>query len=410
MKSKTVKDRIIFEGIGIHSGKPSKVILEPFDNGIVFLKDSVEIPLKIDYIKELNRRTGLNKDGIRVETIEHLLSVLNVLGIFDLRIVLEGNELPILDGSSIMFFEKIKEVGLIETDREIYEFKLLEPIEIIINNSYIYAKPSNKLIINYAIIYEHDFLRSQFFRIEVDENSYYHEISRARTYVFEEEVNELISKGLGKGGNIDNVLVISKSGYMNEPRFSDEPVRHKILDLIGDLMLLNRPFVGEIFCIRGGHKLHVEFVKKLLEEGIGGPILEVNEIKSLIPHRYPFLFIDRVVHIDENRIVAYKNFSINEEIFNGHFPDYPIVPGVVIVEALAQTGAVLYYKLNNLENRIPLFIGIEDIKFKRQVLPGDRLYLEIRILRPGSRFIKMGARAWTERGICCEGILIATIQ
>ncbi len=410
MRSKTIKDRITFEGIGIHSGKPSKVILEPFNKGIFFLKDNIEIPLRIEYIEETNRRLGLEKDGVRIETFEHLLSVLNVLGIFDLKIILEGDEFPILDGSSVIFFEKVREVGLVETNREIYEFKLLEPIEVSLNGSYIYAKPSNKFIINYAITYEHDFLKSQFFRIELDEKSYYNEISRARTYVFEEEINELFSRGLGRGGSMDNTLIISKTGYLNEPRFLDEPVRHKVLDLIGDLMLLNRPFIGEIFCIRGGHKLHVEFVRKLLKEGIGGPILDVNEIKNLIPHRYPFLFVDKVVHIDENRIVAYKNFSINEEIFNGHFSNYPIAPGVVIVEALAQTGAVLYYRLNSLKKGIPLFVGIEDIKFRRQVLPGDRLYLEIRILRSGSRFIKMGAKAWTESGICCEGILIATIQ
>ncbi|MEO0143725.1 MAG: UDP-3-O-acyl-N-acetylglucosamine deacetylase [candidate division WOR-3 bacterium] len=412
MKSKTIKDKVVFEGYGIHTNSFSKLILEPYENGIVFLKDNVEIPLNLEYISQTQRRIVLKKDNVQIETIEHLLSVLNVLGIFDIKIVLEGDEIPILDGSSVIFFEKIKEIGLVELEKEILEFKLLEPIEFYLNDSYIYAKPSEKFIINYAIVYEnHSFLKSQFFRIEINEENYYNDVARARTYAFEEEVNELRSKGLGKGGNLENALIISKNGYLNEPRFLDEPVRHKILDLIGDLMFLNRPFIGEIFCIKGSHKLHIEFVKKLLNDGLGGPIIDINEIKSLIPHRYPFLLVDKVVHLDENKIVAYKNVSINEEFFNGHFPNYPIMPGVLIVEALAQTGAIWYYKFNpDNRDKLPLFIGIEDVKFKNQVLPGDKLYLEIRVLRSGSRFIKMYGRAWTERGICCEGSLIATIK
>jgi UDP-3-O-[3-hydroxymyristoyl] N-acetylglucosamine deacetylase / 3-hydroxyacyl-[acyl-carrier-protein] dehydratase len=409
-KAKTIKQKLSFEGIGIHTGKFSKVILEPYDNGILFLKDGVEIPLNYEYILETKRRVGLKKDNVEIQTIEHLLSALNVLGIYDIKIVLEGEEIPILDGSSRIFFEEIKKVGFLELKKNIEPFKLLEPIEIRIEDSYIYAKPSEKFIINYAIIYEHEFLKSQFFRVEVNETTYYEEISKARTYAFEEEINHLIENNFGRGGNLENTLIISKSGYLNQVRFLDEPVRHKILDLIGDLMFLNRPFIGEIFCIKGSHKLHIEFVKKLIKEGIGGPILEIDDIKNLIPHRYPFLLVDRVIHLEKDRIVAYKNVSINESFFNGHFPNYPIMPGVLIIEALAQTGAILYSKFNPINGKIPLFVGIEDVKFRRPVFPGDRLYLEIKILRGGSKFIKMLARAWTENGICCEGNIIATIK
>jgi len=410
LKAKTIKQKLSFEGIGIHTGKFSKVILEPYDNGILFLKDGVEIPLNYEYISETKRRIVLKKDNVEIQTIEHLLSALNVLGIYDIKIVLEGEEIPILDGSSRIFFEEIKKVGFLELNKNIEPFKLLEPIEIRIRDSYIYAKPSEKFIINYAIIYEHEFLKSQFFRVEVNETTYYEEISKARTYAFEEEINHLIENNFGRGGNLENTLIISKSGYLNQVRFLDEPVRHKILDLIGDLMFLNRPFIGEIFCIKGSHKLHIEFVKKLIKEGIGGPILEIDDIKNLIPHRYPFLLVDRVIHLEKDRIVAYKNVSINESFFNGHFPNYPIMPGVLIIEALAQTGAILYSKFNPINGKIPLFVGIEDLKFRRPVFPGDRLYLEIKILRGGSKFIKMLARAWTENGICCEGNIIATIK
>lgn len=410
LKAKTIKQKLCFEGVGIHTGKFSKVILEPYDNGILFLKDGIEIPLNYEYISETKRRVVLKKDNVEIQTVEHLLSALNALGIYDIKIVLEGEEIPILDGSSEIFFREIKNVGFLELNKKIEPFKLLEPIELKIGDSYIYAKPSEKFIINYAIIYEHEFLKSQFFRIEVNEVSYYEEISKARTYAFEEEINHLIKNNFGRGGNIENTLIISKSGYLNQAKFLDEPVRHKILDLIGDLMFLNKPFIGEIFCIKGSHKLHIEFVKKLIEEGIGGPILEINEIMNLIPHRYPFLLVDKVIHLERNRIVAYKNVSINENFFNGHFPNYPIMPGVLIVEALAQTGAILYSKFNPINGKIPLFVGIEDMKFKKPVFPGDRLYLEIKILRGGSKFIKMLAKAWTENGICCEGNIIATIK
>ncbi|MCX7948408.1 MAG: UDP-3-O-acyl-N-acetylglucosamine deacetylase [candidate division WOR-3 bacterium] len=409
MKRKTIKEKLYFEGIGIHTGERAKVILEPYDKGIVFVKDGVEIPLSIEYITNTSRRVSIGKDNIEINTIEHILSALNALNIYDIKIILEGDEIPILDGSSVVFFEKIKEVGILELEEQIIPFKLIEPIELKMDDSIIYARPSDKLIINYAILYEHNFLSSQFFRIEIDEGKYYSEISKARTYGFEEELEELYRSNLIKGGSLENALLISKSGYVNEPRYYDEPVRHKILDLIGDLMFLNRPFIGEIFCIKGSHKLHIEFVKKLINEGIGGPVLDIDEIKKLIPHRFPFLLVDKVVHIEESRIVAYKNFTINEEFFNGHFPSFPIVPGVIIVEALAQAGAILFSKFNPINDGIPLFIGIEDFKFRRGVFVGDRLYLEVKLLRSGSRFIKMYSRAWNSEGICAEGYLIATL-
>ncbi len=407
---RTLAKEVAFEGIGIHTGTKGRIVIKPYDQGIVFQKEGRIIPATYEYVVSTERRVVLEKDGVRVETVEHVLSALNGMGITDALLEVEGDEVPIMDGSAYTFAKAIKEVGYRELGS--YEHAgILNRLELSETKARIHAEPSDKLEVAYAIVYEHSFLPSQFKLMTVEPETYLNFIAPARTFVFEEELEEIYQKGLAKGGSLENALVITKDGYANEPRFPDEPVRHKILDLIGDIALLGRKFIGRISCIGGGHNLHVKFVKHLYEHGWFGPTLDIEHIKELIPHRYPFLLVDRIVHLDESRAVGIKAITYNEQHFHGHFPNFAVMPGVLVLEAIAQVGAIMFFYHNkDRRESIPLFAGLDEVKFRRPVRPGELLYLEVKVLRPGKRFIRMEGRAYTEEGIVAQGIFTAVVS
>ncbi len=368
----------------------------------------MEIPARYEFVSQTSRRTVLEKDGVRIETVEHLLSAMYGLGITDALVEVEGEEIPAMDGSSLPFAEAFYE-NLVKQEGEIQPYRLMLPEKVEKDGRRVEAFPSDELTVSTAIRYQHPFIPSQFLELTITPETYLREIAPARTYAFEEEVEELRKRGLAAGGSLENALVISKNGYMNEPRFPDEPVRHKILDLLGDLALLGRPFVGRIMALAPGHEIHVEFVRKLAEEGAGGPVVELDEIKRLIPHRYPFLLVDRIIHMDEKRAVGIKQVTANEEFFQGHFPHYPVMPGVLIVEAIAQVGAVAFFKKFGGDGKMAFFAGIDEVRFKRQVKPGDTLVLHIRLLRKSSRMVKMEGKAVVQGQQVASGIFTAII-
>jgi len=406
----TVKNPLEFEGTGLHTGKPSRIVVHPAsgNDGIIFRKDGVDIPARYEFVAETNRRTVLERDGVRIETVEHILSALYGLGITDAIIEVEGEEIPAMDGSALPFAQAIYE-NRIESEGEVQPFQLMLPIGVEDEGRKVEAVPHANLTVATAIRYDHPFLPSQFIELTITPETYLEEIAPARTYAFVEEVEVLKEKGLAAGGSLENALVIGRDGYVNEPRFPDEPVRHKVLDLLGDLALLGRPFVGRIMAVAGGHSLHLEFVKKLAEEGAGGPVVELDEIKKLIPHRYPFLLVDRIIHMDDTRAVGIKQITANEEFFQGHFPHYAVMPGVLIVEAIAQVGAIAFFKKFGGEGKMAFFAGIDEVRFKRQVKPGDTLVLHIRLLRKGSRLVKMEGKALVEGELVASGIFTAII-
>ncbi len=399
-----------FEGTGLHTGKPSRITVHPASEGggIVFRKDGVEIPARYDFVAETSRRTVLERDGVRIETVEHILSALYGMGITDAVIEVEGDEIPAMDGSALPFAQALYE-NLMELEEKVHPFHLMLPTGVEDDGRKVEATPHPHLTIATAIRYEHPFLPSQFIEVSITPDTYLREIAPARTYAFVEEVEELKKKGLAAGGSLENALIIGRDGYVNEPRFPDEPVRHKVLDLLGDLALLGRPFTGRITAVAAGHALHVEFVKKLAEEGAGGPVVELDEIKKLIPHRYPFLLVDRIIHMDDTRAVGIKQITANEEFFQGHFPHYAVMPGVLIVEAIAQVGAIAFFKKFGGEGKMAFFAGIDEVRFKRQVKPGDTLILHIKLLRKGSRLVKMEGKALVEGELVASGIFTAII-
>ena len=406
----TLGKEIVFEGRGLHFGEESRVVVRPSeeDTGILFRVEGVDIPAHHSFVVETSRRTALQKDGKRIDTVEHILSALYAMGITDAIVEVEGREIPALDGSALPFAQAFYE-NRKEMDKPIEPFHLMLPIKTDGEKGYVEAFPHEGLKISQALVYDHPFLPSQYMEIEITPETYLREIAPARTFAFQEEVEDLRKRGLAAGGTLENALIIGKTEYFNEPRFPDEPVRHKILDLIGDLALLGRPFEGYIRAVSSGHALHLQFVKKLSEEGAGGPVIDSDRIKELIPHRYPFLLVDRIIHVDEERAVGIKQITANEEFFQGHFPHYAVMPGVLIVEAIAQVGAIAFFHKFGVEGKMAFFAGIDEVRFRKQVKPGDTMILHIRLLKKSRRLVKMEGKAVVDGEVAASGIFTAII-
>ncbi len=410
MKIHTLKEEILFEGIGLHKGEKNKVILRPKKEiGIrIFLKENgkeIEIPFDLNNVETKYRCIAFKKDDKIIFTFEHLLSSLLGFGNIQCDIIVEGNEVPCFDTSSYYFVSEIKKVGL-EEILDITPLKIKNPINFSFEDEKeIIFLPSSDFKVTY--IFKREKGIEGFLSILINPYNYEKEISKAKTFIFFEEIEKVREMGLGKGGNEKNVIVYKDGEIINKEILSyhDEFIRHKILDLIGDFSLLNYPFNFHIIAIGTGHRHHIEAIKKLRKYLIKEEI-DIKEIIKILPHRYPFLLVDKILNIEENRIVGIKNVTFNENFFQGHFPENPIMPGVLIVEALAQTGGILIGKKLK-ERKLFYFAGIEGFKFRKQVLPGDTILMEVEIKRWGGKVCKMYGRAYINDEIAAEGELIA---
>ena len=404
-KQKTILNEVSHSGIGLHKGNNVTIKLKPAqDNtGIVFIRtdlpDNPRINANISNVISTIRGTTVGLDeNTSIHTIEHLLATLAVYGIDNLYIEINSNEPPIGDGSAQHFVNLIKKAGISELSSEKKPvLKITVPVVYKNGDVLIMATPSDKFHINCTIVYNHPLLKSQFLSIDITPEIFEKEIAPARTYCFDHEIEALKSKGLAKGGTLENAIVVGAKKIHTQLRFEDEFVRHKILDLIGDTSLLGSSLKMEITAIKCGHKNNTEFAKKIYAEATGqkltqnksswqipeGRIVDINEIKATIPHRYPFLFLDKVIIVEElKKAVGIKSVSADEPFFQGHFPERPIMPGVLIVEALAQTSCVLLLSKSDLKNKkLAYFMSINNVKFRKPVLPGDTLYLEIEVLK-----------------------------
>ncbi len=416
MKERTLKRKIQFKGKGLHSGEESLVIVEPSDagTGIIFHKypEDVEIPARYEYVQSVNRGVNLGKGNAVVLTVEHLLSALWGLGVDNAYIVVDGNEIPGLDGSAYEFAKEILDAGMIEQDKDRDYLEVTKPVNIIEKGFILSAFPGYDFEVSYGVTYPgHPLVSYQYASFKITPETYFSEISKARTYAFEEEIQQILDSGLGRGGSLENVLIVGKDGFKNKEglRYPDELVRHKILDFVGDIALLGKRVRGKFIIERGGHRSHLEMVREL-DRLFGGESFSIYDILQVMPHRYPFLLVDKIESLTENRVIGVKNVTINEPFFQGHFPNIPIMPGVLIIEAMAQVGGFLILKnIKKIENILVLFAGIDNARFRKPVKPGDTITFEVEMVRFGGKVAKMKGVAKCQGEIVAEAELMAQI-
>jgi len=431
MKQKTIQKETFVQGKGLHLGQDTKVVFRPapVNSGICFVR--VDLPgspsIRAEYKnvvqdKALSRCTSLVSGDAIVHTVEHVMAVLCGLEIDNLIVEINGEELPGLDGSGRDYYNALEKSGFVEQDAERQFIDIREPIYIEENESSLLATPAPDFKVSYLLNYPHPVLGSQFFSQSITRESFEKEIAPSRTFCLEAEAQALQSQGLGQGADYANTLVVTDKGVKdNKVRFSDEFARHKVLDFVGDLYLLGRPVRGHILGVKSGHRLNRKLLLKIAEqyekyekrftpkahEYATKTVIDINGIRKILPHRYPFLLVDRVIDLQPGkRAVAIKNVTANESFFQGHFPDKPVMPGVLMVEAMAQVGGIAV--LTDIENKdkLALFMAIDNVKFRKVVEPGDQLVFEVDVLRCKSRIAQVKGIAKVDDKVVVEADLM----
>ncbi|MDR1891294.1 MAG: bifunctional UDP-3-O-[3-hydroxymyristoyl] N-acetylglucosamine deacetylase/3-hydroxyacyl-ACP dehydratase [Puniceicoccales bacterium] len=408
MRQHTIFRESSISGVSLHGGQHSTLTIKPAEpnTGIVFRRTDLvgrpEIIPNVENLGELVRATSLTSGGVTICTVEHILSALCGMKIDNAIIELNGEEPPILDGSAKHFVNLILQSERVEQDAERKIFELKEPITVTRGNRSLVALPYDGLKITATLVDDRG-LYTQHLSIDIDSESFIAEIAPARTFVNYEDIEDLLKIGRLRGGTIDSAIVIRGEQILSkEPlRFRDEFVRHKILDIIGDISLIGLPLKAHIIAIRPGHSMNAELARaiyaqrKLIESGKkltpkspAGPLassnieFDINRILNLLPHRYPFVMIDRVIEIiGKDELRAIKNVTINEPYFVGHYPGQPVMPGVLQIEAMAQAAGVLMLNRGNLENQIAYFMSCDKVKFRQAVTPGDQLEIHVKLIK-----------------------------
>ncbi len=398
-------------GTALHTA--SAVILTihpaPVDFGFKFkridLPDEPTIDAWVDNVKTVERSTTLGEGGVKVHTVEHVLSALAGMGIDNALIEMDANEPPIGDGSSLPFVELVKQAGVKEQELPRKEFTVHEPIHVETKSGSIMTiVPDTKFRVSCTNVGPEGRF-TQYYSTEITPEIYEKELSRARTFVYYEDVKPLMDKGLIKGGSLENAVVIRGESILSkEPlRYQDEFVRHKILDIVGDLALFGRRIKGHVIAVRPGHGVNTEMARALQKQFAsvsamipavkipkGGSVMDVNEIMTILPHRYPFLMVDRIVAFDgDTKCTGVKSVTINEPYFQGHFPSHPVMPGVLQLEAMAQVASVLVlYKTGNV-GKVGYFMSADSVKWRKPVVPGDTVFIHVELKRTR----KIGSKA-----------------
>lgn len=458
MKQHTIKKSVSLSGVGLHTGLEVTATFYPArdNHGVKFkridLEDQPIIKAEVNRVTSTNRSTTLQKGDAKVITVEHLLSALSGLAIDNVMIELNGPEIPIMDGSAMPFVEILQEAGRQEQTEDREYFVIEHPISYKNEETgaELLAIPSNDFQVTTMIDFNSDILGQQYAYLEKIEN-YATQIAPCRTFVFLHELEYLLEQNLIKGGDLDNAIVIAdrsvsqeklddlakklekpsitvdKQGILNtvDLKFQNEPARHKLLDVMGDIALVGKPIKGKIMATKPGHTANVEFSKLLKHKYLEqrklkdkpkydpnqAPLYDSVEIANLLPHRHPFLLVDKIIELSETLVVGIKNVTFDEYFFRGHFPDNPVFPGVLQIEALAQTGGIL--ALSQKEDKgswDTYFVKIDNTKFKHKVFPGDTLILKMELIAPIRRgLVQMQGTAYVGNKIVSEGELTAQI-
>lgn len=422
MRQQTLRESITLRGVGLHTGKLAEVTIRPAppDSGIVFSRTDLDPNLRVRAVVEAvcsdeARQTALIVGKGIVRTIEHLMAVFHGLGVDNARVEVSGEELPGLDGSSKEFAEAVNRVGLVEQEAERRFIEIRESLYIDHGDQSLIILPSPHLRISYTLSYSHEDLSDQFLSLQILPEIFEREIAPARTFCLKEEAQLLLARGFGKGANFTNTLVFEKNLPLeNALRFDNEACRHKIMDLLGDLFLLGGFLKGHVIAVRSGHALNLELVRKIsmtkskeklphAETPTVPSALNVEEIQKILPHRYPFLFVDRIENLEAGRrATGFKLVSVNDYYFQGHFPGHPVMPGVLIMEAMAQVGAVVMLAKPEWRGKIAYFMSVDFCKFRQTVVPGDLLRMEIEMMKCRGKTGQCSGKAYVGDKLVCE--------
>ncbi len=457
---RTIKNPVSVSGKGLHTGVASTVTFKPApeNTGYIFVRTDIEnnpqIVADIEHVVDISRGTTIQQNGHKMHTVEHVLAALAGMGVNNAYIEVDNIEPPVCDGSAIEFVKAIKKAGIEEQN-------IPQPVLVIDkiirlgdqdSESEIHILPAESFSITCMVDYKITDLGAQYSATYDLFEEFEEEYASARTFCFLSEVEHLKEAGLVKGGDVDNALVfidkvinqkeidrikklftitqdvtLGDNGLLNntELRFDNEAVRHKVLDLVGDLALLGIPIQGHVLAARSGHKHNVELVKKIKQEYDKKTIqnkfqkkpldskafMDIKGIMNILPHRYPFLLIDRIVDFTpKKKVHSYKNVTMNEQFFQGHFPSDPVMPGVLIVEAMAQSACLLLLDSEeHSEDKLVFFTAIDKVRFRKPVVPGDQLHFKVELVKYRLRMSKIAGKAYVDGEMVCEAELMASV-
>ena len=431
-QQRTLKGPVDYKGVGLHTGEEVNLRFLPAEpnTGLRFSvlhgEQRVEIPAHVDFVPDdqpFYRNTTLRNQGVQIHTVEHVLAALYGLSVDNAVIEMDAYEPPEPeDGSCKAFVDRILEVGICEQGVPAIPYEIRTPVQWSRENIGITGIPYDGFRLSFTIQYDNAVIGTQYASYDITPESFAREIAPSRTFALKRDISHLQAMGLIKGGTLRNALVVDEDKILNdEPlRFADEFVRHKILDLLGDMALLGSPMKGHVLSLKSGHETNVRFVRRLaaLEKGktriypTSKPTYwDVSMVMEMLPHRYPFLLIDRILEVEPGKSVrGLKNVTINEPFFQGHFPGHPIMPGVLVIEAMAQMGGVLLMSMiEQPETKLVYFSSIDKARFRKPVLPGDQLIFELELLRFKRNTCKMRGSATVDGERVAEAEMLAAV-
>ena len=417
---RTIARTVSVTGIGLHLGQPCTLQFEPAPSGsgVAFRRGdrpgAAAIRSHADVAVEAERRTQLGTGEESLHTVEHVLAAVGALGIDDLMIVMDGPEPPIMDGSARPFLEALQEAGVVTQSGRPEWLVVRKAIRVVDGDSIYEATPSDGLILDVSIDFPHPLIGLQRGVYRVTADSFARELAGARTFGFVREVEGLRAKGLIQGASTANAVVLNETAVLDSTlRWPDEFVRHKALDCVGDLVLAGARVRAHITAIKPSHRGTVALVRALLQHAVReSAVYTIEDIMQVLPHRYPFLLVDRIVEMEEGkRIVGLKNVTINEPFFQGHFPGHPIMPGVLIIESMAQVGGMLLMRtIADPSSKVVYFLSLDNVKFRRPVKPGDQLRLELEVLQIRGTMCKMRGVATVDGQVVTEAEMAAMVR